>query len=421
MSVRRHLVVSVIGSMLGFGLLFACATNVELGTEQIPEPDAGPGTVIPEAGATGDDAAADAPADVAFDGSVTGACSPGGFCYLPVPIQTPLVAVSGSSPNDAWTVGGSTILRHRGTEWELVYGYSGTSPTSITFWGIWARSPENVWAIASTSSGGSMIVRYASLDGGTPRFSEITTTATGSSSWVTPSSDALWMANGSGTITRLSDDGSGDLIRDDHVPKASDTDSKSYFWTSVWGFGPDDVYASGQDFSFFGGTNPPMLAHYDGKSWTITLQSVPVGSSAASLGGTVSGEPQQLWSSTSENSASGPILTASLYPIEDGAIGNVLLQQKATTLSPCGSKYVWATSPTSAWMSNGKIVCRWDGTKLERVPTAVGGLPTGFVRGIWAANEDDVWIVGEAVPQGAGFPTMGFAARRTKDSGASQP
>ena len=421
MSMRRSLIVSVAGAPLGFGLLFACATNVELGVDDGPQPDAGPGNVIPEAGSAEEDATADAPADAAEGGIVTGACSPGGFCFHPIPIQTPLAAVSGSSPDDVWAVGGSSILRYRGTEWELVYEYAGITPSSITFTGIWATSPENVWAVATTNVGGSMIVRYASGDGGAPGFYELSTTASGSSVWVTPSSDALWMANGSGTLTRLRDDGKGGVIRDDFVPKAFPGETKSYFWTSVWGFGPDDVYAAGQDFSFLGGTNPPMLAHYDGSAWSITLLSVPVGSSTDSLRGTVPVGPQRLWSSTRENGADGPAFTVSLYPIDDGGVGSVLFQQKVTSSSPCGSTHAWATSPTSAWMSNGRVVCRWDGAKLERVATSLGGLPTGFVRGIWAASEDEVWIVGESVPQGVGFPPSGFAARRTKDSGASQP
>ena len=422
MSVPRSLIVSVTGAALGMSLLFACATKVELAAQDMPQPDAGPGNVISGADSADGDAAADAPADVAEAGIVTGACTAGGFCFQPVPIQTPLVAISGSSPNDVWAVGGSTILRYRGTEWEQVYDYSGTTPSSITFTGIWATSPENVWALATTNVGGAMLVRYAAFDGGPPRFYEVATTARGSSVWVTPASDALWMASGSGTLTRLRDDGSGGVIRDDLVPKASPADTKNYAWTSVWGFGPDDVYVAGQELSFFGGGNtPPMLAHYDGSSWTITMLSVPAGSTADALGGTAPTGPKQLWSSTRENSVDGPVFTVSLYPIEDGAIGSVLLQQKVTASSPCGSKYVWATSPTSAWMSNGKVVCRWDGSKLERVATSLGGLPTGFVRGVWAANEDDVWIVGESVPQGVGFPATGFAARRTKDSGASQP
>jgi hypothetical protein len=420
MNIPRHLTVGAAGAALSMTLLFACATNVELTGPETPQPDAGPATTIAEASV---DASTDAPADVAIDGIVTGACTSGGFCFQPVPIQAPLAAISGSSANDVWTVGGGAILRHRGTQWEQVYEYSGTTPESITMSGIWALHPDNVWATATDSSSRLMIVRYASKGGGSPSFYEVPTTLSGTqATWVTPAADALWAANGSGTITRLVEDGNGGIAREDFTPKASPDDKKNYNWSSLWGFAPDDVYAGGQEQSFFGGgTTPPMIAHYDGTAWTITVLPVPVGSSTDALRGTQPAGQQQLWSSTRQSSIDGNVFTASLYPIEDGGIGPAIVTNVVTPSSPCGSTYAWASSPTSAWISGGKVLCHWDGTKLEPVSTSLGGLPTGFVRGIWAASDDDVWIVGEAVPQGLGFPAGGFAAHRTKDSGASQP
>ena len=106
MSLRRYVIVTSGGGALAAAVLFACATNVEIGHQEMPEEDAGTAQTIPDAGLPDEDAAADAPTDVAFDGVITGACSTDGFCYHPVPIQMPLVAVSGSSMNDVWAAAG---------------------------------------------------------------------------------------------------------------------------------------------------------------------------------------------------------------------------------------------------------------------------------------------------------------------------
>ena len=133
----------------------------------------------------------------------------------------------------------------------------------------------------------------------------------------------------------------------------------------------------------------------------------------AGLYGTPPVGPQRL-----SHAKNPSVLTVSLFPLEDGGIGTALLTETASPTSLCVGKLGWATA-TATWMSNGTLVCRWDGTKFEYVPTALGSMPTGAVRGIWAANDDDVWIVGESVPQGPGFPTTGFAAHRTKNTGGS--
>ncbi len=423
MSMSRFATASGAGGALAITFLFACATSVELGREQATEPDAGSDQTLPDAAADERDAAADAIDDVAFDGVVTGACSVGGFCFEPVPLQAPLVGVSGSSPDDVWAVGASSILRFRGTRWEQVYEYAGTTPASITFASIWATQPDNVLAIAKDDNAMIVLVRYASVDGGAPRFYEVPTNVRSSSLWVTPSADAAWIAANNGTLTRIYENGTGGIGRDDFVPKASPSDTKNYMWTSVWGFAPDDVYAAGKEGSLFGGMlkAPPLLAHFDGEAWTITVLPFPDEMSIDGLTGTPAAGQRRLWLSTTEPGPGGPMSGIALLPVEDGAIGDVLLRQQVTALSPCGSKIAWPVSETTTWMSNGKAVCRWDGTKLEPVSTSLGGLPTGLVRSIWAASKDEAWIVGEAVPQGVGFPTTGFAARRTKASGASQP
>jgi len=414
MSVLRYVIVTSTGGALSAALLFACATSVDIGQQELPSEDAGTAQAIPDADLPGEDAPADAPPDDV----VTSACSPDGFCFEPVPIQMALAAVSGSSMDDVWAAAGKHLLRYRGTQWELAYEYARATPPSITFSRIWATTPDNVWATASDDTGYLVIVRYAALDGGAPSFREIaTTTPAATSVWITPSSDAAWVTTSrSNAIVRYREDGDGRFAVDTFVPKTSTASAPTY-WVAVWGFGPDDVYALGQDFRSNAPTSPPLLAHYDGTAWTITPLALPVQALADGLSGTPPTGERRLWVSSTQQGVS----SVTLYPIEDGAIGDALVDEKVTAQLPCGSKVASTVSATAAWMSSGTVVCRWDGAQLSPVSTALGGLPSGVVRGIWAANEDDVWLVGEAVPQGPDFPTTAFAARRMKDAGGAQP
>ena len=145
MSVLRYVIVTSTGGALAAALLFACATSVDIGQQELPSEDGGTAQAIPDVDLPDEDAPADAaPADV-----VTSACSTDGFCFQPVPIQMALAAVSGSSMDDVWAGAGKNLLRYRGTQWELAYEYARATPPSITFSRIWATTPDNVWAFAS--------------------------------------------------------------------------------------------------------------------------------------------------------------------------------------------------------------------------------------------------------------------------------
>ena len=99
MSTARTVSATATGGALAVSVLFACATNVEIGQQDRPEPGAPPPGGLHEAG-TGDadvdaDVTADAAPDAGSDGTVPGACSKGDFCYMSPPIQSPLSGVSG--------------------------------------------------------------------------------------------------------------------------------------------------------------------------------------------------------------------------------------------------------------------------------------------------------------------------------------
>ncbi len=424
MSTAKTVTATATGSALAVSVLFACATNVELGAQDTPGSEHPAPVGLPEAGPDDSDVTSDAAADAGSDGdgSVTATCSTGDFCYMSPPIQAPLAGVSGSAADDVWAAGGRGILRFRGTNWEQVYEFTGTISTvnPNPFLGVAAHNPQKVWAWALDSTGRIFFVRYMSVGDAPQAFHESSTTVSFNarrSVWVTPEADAAWVALGNANITRFTDNGNGGLVAQTLTPKASPTDTKRYYWQHVWGFAADDVCVSGEDFSTDlagpgANQSPPLLAHWNGTDWTITALPVPVGPQSGVLRVTQpGGAERQLWIRTYKDQTS----TVSLYPLDqDGSLGEALLRQNMHEGSPCGLDYGWILSPTSAWISNGLSVCRWDGTKLSYVPSALGHLPTGFVRGIWGASDDDIWIVGEAPPKGDTAPATGFIARRKK-------
>ncbi|MDF2695597.1 MAG: hypothetical protein K0S65_3980, partial [Labilithrix sp.] len=106
-----------------------------------------------------------------------------------------------------------------------------------------------------------------------------------------------------------------------------------------------------------------------------------------------------------------------LVPVaDDGGVGAPLVMQ-SLTISPwgaaCNHLSVSAASADKAWLSDGCLVRRWNGSAFETMPTSIQNVARGKVNAIWAANPEDGWIVGESSPQGPGFPLhTGFAGQR---------
>ncbi len=406
--------VSALGSagVLVLGLLFACADS-EVGSNGPPDPP----LHLPNnsSDAAPDVSNADAQSDASLDAPVVvpGQCSKGGFCYVSMPVQAPIIAVSASSVDDAWMLPNETetILRWDGTSLKQVYEYAGATPSKISFGAIWAETKDNVWAVASDSNFRFFVVRYAPVDGSGPVFRELPTEefattylpgARVNSVWGTAASDVLWVAAGQ-AVLRFRDDGGSTLGVDRFVPTGPPGDRFQYQWYSIRGFADDDIYVGGQGSAPGWGTRG-AIAHYDGNAWSITTYD---GNEAVlSLRGTPPEQPRQLWYSRWRNV--GQVTTRLAAIREDGGLGEDLF----TIASPaCNASVGDAVTPTAGWFSNGLVVCRWTGTKLEDTPTALGGRPiVQKVNAIWAGSTDDAWIVGESTAFG------GFAARRTRET-----
>jgi hypothetical protein len=394
-------------SIFVLGLLFACA-NSEDGAGPSPEagvqmPDGGSDTSVSDS--TVEDALTDVPV------VVPGQCSKGGFCFVSLPVQAPIIAVSASNVDDAWMLPNETqtILRWDGSALNQVYEYTGATPAKVSFGAIWAEKKDNVWAVASDSNFRFFVVRYAPVDGGPPVFRELPTEefatnylpgARVNSIWGTAASDTLWVAAGQ-SVLRLHDNGGSTLAVDRFMPSGGPGDRFQYQWYSIRGFADDDIYVGGQGSSPAWGTRG-ALAHYDGTAWSI--QTFDGNEAVLSLRGTTAGQTRQLWYSRWRNLGQVSTRLASIG--EDGGLGEGLF----TVSSPaCNATVGDAVTPTAGWFSNGLVVCRWTGTTLEDTATALGGRPiVQKVNAIWAGSADDTWIVGESTAFG------GFAARRTR-------
>ncbi|MEJ7734945.1 MAG: hypothetical protein WKG00_37875 [Polyangiaceae bacterium] len=152
---------------------------------------------------------------------------------------------------------------------------------------------------------------------------------------------------------------------------------------SVWGTGPDEVFAVGGPLGNTGGET--LALRFDGATWR-----------RLSPGGT-----QTFW----WVSGTGPgdvwmVGTGGRIAHWDGAAFTEHDSGVSTTLWG-----VWAASPTDAWAVGGTpeggttgdndLVLHWDGAAWTRV--TLPGAPRGRAHyKVWGASSDDLYVVGEA-------------------------
>ncbi len=399
----------VLAYVLALGASVACADGDDKVAPEPPPVD--PRQVI-EGGV------ADA-SDPDVDIKAPSGCSPDGFCYVPVPSSTPLIAVSASSADDAWMLAeqSGAILRWNGKAIEQLYEYDGANPSSITFTSIWAAKPDDVWAAATTSEGRLFFVHYGKRGGANaPAFRELATEEPDGATravWGTPAGDALWVATAS-TVLRVREDASGAVV-EDLRPSAGADDELGYVWNGVWGFGPDDVFVAGKicPSSPCGWEGQGAIAHYDGTKWSITT--LDSASDVSSLHGTPPGADRQLWYDAIEEVSPGEsvLKTHLVTATSDGKLGAELFTHATNDAPACSTRIGQAASAAVGWFSSGNLLCRWNGKALAHAVTAVDDRPLiGVLSGIWAGGADDVWLVGAAVTR-TGLPTRPVAARRT--------
>jgi hypothetical protein len=348
-----------------------------------------------------------------LDGAPPPPCGPSGFCPTPLPVQRPLVAISGSGPDDVWATGGDAILRWDGGAWTVMYQYR--EPRSDFFTNIWVRSRDDVWAL-----GDSLVVHYSKQEGQLPVFRELPISfqrlpgyddrlsLPQSVSWLAPNSDDLWVVIGN-TIYRFAEGLGGSVLSKSWTLDA-------YFqWGGIWGFASDDVYAAG--WILVSGKFDGIIAHFDGSSWKVSRYP------AASYGGSLvfrevrgvvesADNEKSLFVNYSSSDNAG---VAQLAVAGDGSAGE-LRRLPLHGLGMCGGSNdtMFVRSPNEAWLAKRCLMFQWDGSDLARLPLTSGGDRVGGIKGIWASGPDDVWIVGQSTARESWYqPVEGFALHRT--------
>ena len=185
------------------------------------------------------------------------------------------------------------------------------------------------------------------------------------------SADDIWAVGARGTIVHLD----GETVLDMSI------EHDGYF-SNVWGFGPDDVWAvGGTQYDSAGFNGVGVVVHWDGRSWTVV--DVPEAT-------------QALWSvwgfGTDDVWATGN--------------GGLILHYDGTEWSEVSSGTtqtifeVWGLAPDDVWaVGRNSTVLHWDGATWS--PETVPGLGLyTHVFDVWGLAADDVWL---ATDQRSGF------------------
>lgn len=355
----------------------------------LPDADASAPPSTPDAEAPETDAEAPE-ADAAIDASDEDAapsgpsCSVGGFCRTELPTNEVLHSVWGTEDGSVWAGGTRSIFQWDGTQWKTAFSWpdSGVGARAKVLVG---SGPEDVWAFgdgADRTDETPSIARLARR-GSQLAWREVTSDieirfgTAGDKAWAAGPSD-IWLGWSSHGLWRIrGEDESGHAAATRELLDAQGRPLTAY---SVWGFGLDHVFASAP------GT---VLRRTSDGTWVDAVDRASLGPYAISLFGPVAGDPH-LWLSA--------VLSMSVRSVSaDGELSEPELERSNTDQPPCIPSVASVVRKDLAWLSNGRTVCRYDGSSFELVPITIGTYPSFTVRGVWS-NGTDTWIVGEERP-----------------------
>jgi hypothetical protein len=199
---------------------------------------------------------------------------------------------------------------------------------------------------------------------------------------------------------------------------------------AVWGSGPADVWAVGYEGTLYSGASDQVgyggaqhtgaIVHWDGISWS----SVP-GGTPYSLDDVWGSGPGDVWAVGNngtllhwDSSAWSPRASGTTYPLEAvwgtdtnnvWAVGDggTILRWNGSVWSAAASgttdtlNGVWGSSPTDVWAvghpglqvspTGGGTFVHWDGTRWTPVSSSVS-MP---LYGVWGSGPNDIWAVGD--------------------------
>jgi hypothetical protein len=142
---------------------------------------------------------------------------------------------------------GGTILRGDGSSWEMV-----ATPTDSDLWGVWASSPDDIWAVGGEASGGSDPVILRDTGDGFRRV-EVPDLQR-------PGVGVFFKVWGSGPDDVFVVGQRGAVVHWDGATLTEQFAGTSSDLIGVWGTGPDRVVS-------VGGRNNAAIVLWDGAEW----------------------------------------------------------------------------------------------------------------------------------------------------------
>lgn len=275
---------------------------------------------------------------------------PQGFGTLPSPTADDFNGVWARCPNDAWAVGAKGLVaRWDGNTWNVVQ-----SPTQATLLSVWGSGKDDVWMVGDMD-------KVLHWNGFQLQDSQINSPTRGKLNkvWGFNANDFFVVGNhkrvfryrGSGfNNENVAVTGGGDLV-------------------GVWGANPDDVWVVGGE----GGVSQnSSVAHYHGGQWEVITMDF-----RSAFSGVWGSAANDVWFS---------FYTSSRMMQWDG---NAITQ--GISGSPLGVTYgVYMLATDLGYVYGQGGVGQWDGTQWALVQTGASALITSM----YGSSSNDIWAVG---------------------------
>jgi hypothetical protein len=161
--------------------------------------------------------------------------------------------------------------------------------------------------------------------------------------------------------------------------RAATTDA-TQFLNTVWGSGPNDVWAMGGQ----------AILHWDGKAWSLAEKLKTL----TDLLGLWGSGPNDVWAVSYE------VVAGVAIRHWDGKAWTVAFGDPTATsaVEAEGAMYgVWGSAPNDVWaVGENGVMAHWNGLNWALTPSGT----TSTLRSIWGSGAADVWAVGGRYQQG---------------------
>ncbi len=260
--------------------------------------------------------------------------------------------VTGTSAFDVWAASKSAVAHWNGAMWTTL------APPSGEIRRILSTDVNQVVAVTAHGT-------YFSTGGG---WTSLSSPFAGTTAWRQPQGP-VWLSGVRGELATY--DGTAWTMK-----STGPNDAKTRFLRDVWGVGPTDVWAVGEnDLSMPRGV---VMRRDAAGAWSVVF------------------EPGDAMNAVWASSASDVWVA--------GANGSINHFNGSTwSYVPSGTtkdlRDIWGSGPNDIWfVGEGSIVVHWDGTKLTRsvVGQCVAFCGDADHKAIWGTGPNDVWMAGSS-------------------------